>query len=66
MVSIKKTLKIRTAELLLAFLILFSGGMLAFSSGSFIMNFDRIGFSVVSTVQEGAFNVFGYVKKFFS
>lgn len=66
MVSIKKTLKIRTAELLLAFLILFSGGMLAFSSGSFIMNFGRIGFSVVSTVQEGAFNVFGYAKKFFS
>ncbi|MCQ2241439.1 rod shape-determining protein MreC [Treponema sp.] len=61
---IKKSLKIRIAEILLAFFILLSGNMLAFHSGSFIVNFNKVGFSMVSFFQEGVANVFGFGKKF--
>ena len=66
MVNLKKSIKIKTAEILLSFMILFSGTMLAFSSGSFIVNFNTVGFTVVSSVQEGVFSVFSYCRKFFS
>nr|WP_318711944.1 rod shape-determining protein MreC [uncultured Treponema sp.] len=62
--GIKKSLKVRAAEILLAFFILLSGNLLAFHSGSFIVNFKTVGFSLVSSVQEGAANVFGFAKKF--
>lgn len=61
--KLKKSIKLWTAEILLAFFILLSGSMLAFSSGSFIVNFNRVGFSVVSAVQEGVAGVFGFAKK---
>ncbi|MBQ0039810.1 MAG: rod shape-determining protein MreC [Treponema sp.] len=61
--NFKKSFKFKTAEIILAFIILFSGSMLAFSSGSFIVNFNRIGFSLVSFLQEGTFNVFSSAKK---
>ena len=61
--KLKKSLKLRTAEILLAFFILLSGFMLAFSSGSFIVNFNRVGFSMISAVQEGVAGVFGFAKK---
>ncbi|MDO4507278.1 MAG: rod shape-determining protein MreC [Spirochaetales bacterium] len=61
---IKKSLKVRTAEILLAFFILLSGNLLAFNGGSFIVNFNTVGFSMVSSVQEGVANVFGFGKKF--
>lgn len=61
---IKKSLKVRTAEILLAFFILLSGNLLAFNGGSFIVNFNTVGFSMVSFVQEGVANVFGFGKKF--
>ena len=61
--GIKKSLKLRTAEILLAFFILLSGNWLAFHSGSFIVNFNTVGFSLVSSVQEGVANVFGFGKR---
>lgn len=62
--SFKKSFKFRTAEILLSAIILFSGSLLAFSGGGFIVNFNKVGFSIVSSAQEGVFNVFQYGKKF--
>ncbi|WP_407399175.1 rod shape-determining protein MreC [Treponema sp.] len=61
---LKKSIKIRTAEILLGFFILIGGNSLAFHSGSFIVNFNKVGFSLVSSVQEGVASIFGYGKKF--
>ncbi len=38
-------------------LVLLSGVMLGFSSKSFVVNFDRVGFAVVSTMQKGIHSV---------
>ena len=56
--------KIRLPEFLLVFLVVLSGVMLAFSSGSFVINSRSIGFSVVSTVSKGINRVGGGVKDF--
>lgn len=40
-------------EFVLTVLILFSGVMLAFSSGGFVISFERIGFTLVSSLQKG-------------
>ncbi len=56
--------KIKLTEFLLVFLVVLSGVMLAFSSGSFVINFRSIGFSVVSTVSKGINRVGGGVKDF--
>ena len=56
--------KIRLPEFLLVFLVILSGVMLAFSSGSFVINFRSIGFSVVSTFSKGIHNVEDGVKDF--
>lgn len=56
--------KIRLPEFLLVFLVILSGVMLAFSSGSFVINFRSIGFSVVSTFSKGIHNVEDGVKNF--
>lgn len=57
-------------ELLLVFLLLLSGISLAFSSGGFIINFSKIGFSIVTSVEKGFHTVtkgigdtFGAVKQ---
>ncbi|MGN0728248.1 rod shape-determining protein MreC [Treponema sp.] len=50
----KAFVRLRFAEILLAFLVLFSGILLGFSSGGFVVNFSKLGFSVVSLVQKGA------------
>ncbi|MBQ1833122.1 MAG: rod shape-determining protein MreC [Treponema sp.] len=44
-------------EVVLIVLILFSGIMLGFSAGGFLINFKSIGFSAISAVQMGAHNV---------
>ncbi|MCR5080786.1 MAG: rod shape-determining protein MreC [Treponema sp.] len=54
---IKKKLRFKAAEIILAFLILFSGIMLGFSGGGFVINFNKIGFSVVSVIQKGVHSV---------
>ena len=56
--------KIRLPEFLLVFLVILSGVMLAFSSGSFVINFRSIGFSVVSTFSKGIHKVEAGVKDF--
>lgn len=59
-VSVKKKLKFKAAEIIMAFLILFSGIMLGFSGGGFVINFNKIGFSVVSVIQKGVYSVTGF------
>lgn len=48
----KASFKFRVPEFVLVVLILGSGMMLAFSSGSFVVNFKTIGFTVFSTIQK--------------
>jgi len=47
------TFHFRFSEFLLVIFILFSGVMLAFSSGNFVLNFKKIGFSIFSSVDKG-------------
>ena len=67
---IKSTFTFRLPELLLVILTLVSGTFLAFTSGSFVVNFNRIGFSILSVAQKGVFiatnsvnNAIGAVKE---
>ncbi len=52
-INFKTSIRIKVAEIVLAFLIIFSGILLGFSSGGFVVNFNRIGFSIISTMQKG-------------
>ncbi|MBP3366983.1 MAG: rod shape-determining protein MreC [Treponema sp.] len=61
--NIKASIRIKSAEILLAFLVLFSGILLGFSGGGFVVNFNRAGFAVVSTLQKGAGIVIGSAAK---
>lgn len=61
--KIKASIRIKSAEILLAFLVLFSGILLGFSGGGFVVNFNRAGFAVVSTLQKGAGIVIGSAAK---
>lgn len=54
----KSRFSFKLSELLLVVFVLISGVMLAFSSGSFVLNFKNIGFTVFSTVQSGVHSVF--------
>ncbi|QTQ11878.1 rod shape-determining protein MreC [Treponema parvum] len=45
------------SEFLFIVFFLFSGVMLAFSSQSFVLNFNKIGFTVLSTIQKGVYSV---------
>ena len=54
----KSRFSFKLSELLLVVFVLISGVMLAFSSGSFVLNFKNIGFAVFSTVQSGVHSVF--------
>lgn len=47
------TFRFKFSEFIFVILVLFSGIMLAFSSGSFVLNFKQIGFSVLSTIDKG-------------
>lgn len=68
--SNKNKVSVKLPEVLLVVFILFSGVMLAFSSGSFVLNFKNIGFTVLSSLQTGVHKVvcgvgdtFGAVKE---
>src|SRR5574344_1483910 len=45
--------KIRITELVLIILVLFSGVTLGFTSGGFVINFGKVGFNVISSLQKG-------------
>ncbi len=62
----KQSLKFRLPEFLLAILVLFSGTMLAFSSGGFVVDFQRLGFSIISSMQKGVYTVSSSVNDAFS
>jgi len=49
--------KFRFTEFVLVILIIISGTFLIFSSGSFILNFKKIGFSTISTIDKGVHSV---------
>ena len=59
---IKSVFKFRLPEFLLIILILISGVFLAFTSGSFVISFSRVGFSVLSVAQKGVFMATNSVK----
>lgn len=49
----KPSFRLSVSEFVFAILLLFSGIMLGFSSGGFVVSFQKIGFTVLSSVQEG-------------
>lgn len=61
--NIKASIRVKAAEILLAFLVLFSGILLGFSGGGFVVNFNRAGFAAVSTLQKGASVIIGSAVK---
>ena len=58
--------RFKISELFLILLILISGTMLSFSSGGFVLNFKKIGFSVISSIEKGSSYVVNGVKSGFS
>ncbi len=62
---VRLSFKFRFPEFLLVILMLASGVCLGFSSGGFLVNFSRIGFSIISTVEKGVFAVSDTVKNTF-
>lgn len=57
--------KFRISEFLLIIMLIISGTLLAFSSGGFVLNFKKIGFTVLSTIDKGVHNVTTGVKDTF-
>lgn len=53
MASSKHSFRFGLSELLLIAFIVFSGVMLAFHSGGFVINFQKVGFTVLSSMQSG-------------
>ncbi|MFA6856932.1 MAG: rod shape-determining protein MreC [Treponema sp.] len=62
---IRTPFKFKFSDILLVILMLVSGICLGFSSESFVINFSRIGFSIVSTVEKDFFTVTDAVKDTF-
>lgn len=62
-IRVKSSFRFRFPEFLLALLVVASGVMLAFTTGSFVVNFGRIGFSIFSTAEKGVFFVTDSVKR---
>lgn len=54
--------RFKFSEFVFLILIISSSLMLAFSSGSFVLNFKRLGFSVLSTIESGVHSVVTGVK----
>jgi len=59
MASSKHSFRFGFSELLLLVFVLFSGIMLAFHSGGFVVNFQKVGFTVLSSMQKGVSAVAG-------
>src|SRR5574344_2795375 len=49
----KSHVQFKLPEFILAILVAFSGVMLGFSSGGFVINFNKVGFTIFSTMQSG-------------
>ncbi len=62
----RTSVRVMTAEIILAFLLLFNGVMLGFSSGGFVINFNKLGFTVVSSLQKGSYAVGSTIARFFT
>ncbi len=60
------SVKLKTAEIVLAVLIFLSGISLGFSGGGFIVDANRIGFSILSTAQDKIHYVTNGVTSFFT
>lgn len=59
MASSKHSFRFGLSEFILTILIMISGVMLAFSSGGFVVDFQKVGFTVLSTVQTGVHSFVG-------
>lgn len=59
MASSRHSFRFGLSELLLIIFVVFSGVMLAFHSGGFVINFQSLGFTVLSSVQKGVSAVAG-------
>ena len=59
MASSKHSFRFGLSEILLIVFVLFSGIMLAFHSGGFVVNFQSLGFTVLSSMQKGVSAVAG-------
>ena len=58
----KFNFKFRFRELLFIILIVLSSVFLSFSSGGFVVNFKNVGFTILSTIEEGIAKVTFFVK----
>jgi len=65
-IRIKSSFRFRFPEFVLALLLLVSGVFLAFTSGSFVVDFSRIGFSIFSTAEKGVFFVTNFAGRQFT
>ena len=62
-IRVKSSFRFRFPEFVLALLVVVSGVFLAFTTGSFVVNFGRIGFSIFSTAEKGVFFVTDSAKR---
>ena len=65
-IRVKSSFRFRFPEFLLALLVIVSGVFLAFTTGSFVVNFSRIGFSIFSSAEKGIFFVTNSVGRQFA
>ena len=65
-IRVKSSFKFRFPEFVLALLLIVSSVFLAFTTGSFVVNFGRIGFSVFSSAEKGVFFVTNSVERQFA
>ncbi len=65
-IRVKSSFRFRFPEFLLALLLIVSGVFLAFTTGSFVVNFSRIGFSIFSSAEKGIFFVTNSVGRQFA
>ena len=65
-IRVKSSFRFRFPEFVLALLLIVSGIFLAFTTGSFVVNFSRIGFSIFSSAEKGIFFVTNSVGRQFA
>ena len=65
-IRVKSSFRFRFPEFILALLLIVSGVFLAFTTGSFVVNFSRIGFSIFSSAEKGIFFVTNSVGRQFA
>ncbi len=65
-IRVKSSFRFRFPEFILALLVIVSGVFLAFTTGSFVVNFSRIGFSIFSSAEKGIFFVTNSVGRQFA